>query len=234
MGEQGAAQGVRANEGGGGAAGPPQDREGAQALLHPGRRRRGPRVLAPARGRGPKRDRGLLEGGAPAARLRSPIHAPRGQARSLEDLGPLRLLPGEHVRPDGDRARDLPAQAHELPLPRVRLQGRPLLVPGPPAPMGRARHGLPLRALGHHARALPGAGVHAGRRPHLLHPRPDRGRDPGRARPDGGAPRHLWLHRVRGEPQHEAGEERRGGGDLGQGRGRPSGGARREGLGLRP
>ena len=102
----------------------------------------------------------------------------------------------------------------------------PFHSPPPPAPPQ-------VRAQRHDARAVPRPRLHAGRRPHLLPAQPDRDRDQGRARPDRGHPDHVWVHQVRDQPVHAAGEERRRRRDLGDGGGRAAGGAGAQGLGLR-
>ncbi len=61
-------------------------------------------------------------------KIRAAVHPSRSQPRPVEDVRPLRLLQGGHVRPDGRGGGRVPDQAHELPFPLPRLQGRPPLV----------------------------------------------------------------------------------------------------------
>ena len=168
VGDGRAARGLRGAGGRGQAARPPRARQGARPVLDPAGRRRGAGLLAPeGRVRAQPR-RELLEGRAHGARLRAAGDAAHGQRRPVEDVGPLRLLQGRHVRPDGGGGRRLPAQADELPLPRPHLQGQAALVPRPAEAVGRDGDRLPVRALGDAAGALPRARLHAGRRAHLL------------------------------------------------------------------
>ena len=81
--------------------------------------------------------------------------------------------------PHGAGRRRIPAQADELPVPHPDLRGQAAQLPRPAGAAGRARHGLPLRALRRAARPDPRARLHPGRRAHLLHAGPDRGRDRG-------------------------------------------------------
>lgn len=60
--------------------------------------------------------------------VRAAVHAARGEPEAVEDIGALRLLQGGYVRPDGCGGRRVPDQAHELPLPLPRVQGRPSLL----------------------------------------------------------------------------------------------------------
>ena len=62
------------------------------------------------------------------------------------------------------------------------LQERAALLPRPPAALCRAGAGPPPRDVGGVERAVPGARVHPGRRPHLLPARAGRGRGAGRHR----------------------------------------------------
>ncbi len=87
-------------------------------------------------------------------------------------LGELRRA---HVhRPRGGRGHHARAEADELPVPCAGVQGpAPLLSRAAAAP-GRVRLLPPLRALRRAARHHAGAGLHPGRRAHLLHRGPDR------------------------------------------------------------
>ena len=75
--------------------------------------------------------------------------------------------------PEEPRVR---AEADELPGPLRALLRRRLQLPRPPAAPGRGRDAAPQRAFGNAARLASGAPRHPRRRPHLLHPRADRGR----------------------------------------------------------
>lgn len=66
------------------------------------------------------------------------------------------------------RRRLSAALARVRALARAGVQGRAPLVPRAAAALGRARHRLPVRALGHAPRPVPRARLHAGRRSHLL------------------------------------------------------------------
>ena len=74
---------------GGQAARPPPARQGPGPVQHPGDRRRRLRLLASPGGIHPRDDRELLEGGAPAPRLRAGQHPPHRPAQPLGDLGAL-------------------------------------------------------------------------------------------------------------------------------------------------
>ena len=66
-------------------------------------------------------------------------------------------------------------------------------LPRPADALGRAGHGLPLRAARGAARPDARARLHPGRRPHLLPAGADRRRDPAGARPRRTDPLHLRL-----------------------------------------
>ena len=74
---------------------------------------------------------------------------------------------------DGPELRD---QADELPGRVPGLPQPPALLPRAAAALRRVRPRPPARAVGRAARPVPRARVHAGRRPHLLPPRPGAGR----------------------------------------------------------
>jgi len=65
----------------------------------------------------------------------------------------------------------------KLPLPHPDLQGPSAELSRPAGAPGRAGHGVPLRAVGRHARAVSRARIHPRRRAHLLHAGADRKRD---------------------------------------------------------
>lgn len=133
------------------------------------------------------------------AHLRWPGGCTRAAARCC-----FSLLARAHAR--AARPALLAAAAPAAP---ADLQGRPALLQGAAAALGRAGHRLPLRALGHAARADARARLHAGRRAHLLPARAALRRDPRRPRPHGEDPLALRLRQVRGQPLDAPGEERR-------------------------
>ena len=167
------------------------------------------RALAPEGRLRPQADRGLLARRAPRGRLRPRLLAAHRAARPVEDERAHRVLQGEHVLADRDRERRVPAQADELPVPPDDLQVAAAQLPRPAVSLGGARDGLPLRALGRPARPHARAGLHPGRRAHLLPARPARGRDPPRARLRHEHPAHLRLRPLRHLPLDEAGEGER-------------------------
>ena len=76
-----------------------------------------------------------------------------------------------------DIGRAILSQTDELPVPYAdRQEPRPQLS-RPPAPLRRARHGVPLRALAHLAGTAARARLYPGRRAPVLPPRPDGDRD---------------------------------------------------------
>ena len=129
-----------------------------------------------------------------------------GRAALWQTSGHLGFYKDSMYSPmDIDEAGLLP-QADELPLPHPDLQVPDALLPRPAPALGRARHRLPLRAQRHPARPAPRPRLHPGRRPHHLHARADRGRDPAGPRFLGLHPGRLRLHRqqdraVRPRPQ---------------------------------
>ena len=123
------------------------------------------------------------------------------------------------VTQDRGRAR-LRDQADELPGSRADLQAwAEVLSRSAPAACG-IRLGLPLRAVGRAARPDARARLHAGRRAHLLHRGPARGRVPEDQRPDPVDLRRFRLRGDRREALDAAGEARRHGRDVGPRRGR--------------
>ena len=95
--------------------------------------------------------------------------------RAVEALRPLGQLPGQHVL-HRVREADLRGEADELPRPRAGVQPGPAQLPRPADPLRRVRRLPPQRAVGRAARHPARARLHPGRRPHLLHRGPDRGR----------------------------------------------------------
>ncbi len=75
--------------------------------------------------------------------------------------------------------RDLCGEADELPGPRAGVQPGPAQLSRPADPLRRVRRLPPQRTFGRAARHPARARIHPGRRPHLLHRGPDRGRGHG-------------------------------------------------------
>ena len=174
LGEREGPGGLPQDARGGREARPPQARQAARPVPHAGGGA-GPGVLAPeglddlAGGRAvhaPRLPRQRLPGSAlPADPRREPV----GEVR------PLGQLPGEHVHHRVGEAR-LRGEADELPGPRADLQPGPAQLPRPADALRRVRRLPPQRALRRAARHHARARLHPGRRPHLLHRGPDRGR----------------------------------------------------------
>ena len=216
------------------------DRAGAGDLSQADR---GSREARPSQARA--RDGSLpLPGGGARRRLLAPeglgavpgphqLHAPPAERGRLSrgeqpadprqvavgDLGPLGVVPREHVHHrDRGRAR-VRHQADELPGPRADLQARAALLSRAALPHRRVRHRAPLRAVGRAARAHARARLHPGRRARLLHRGAARRRVPEDQRPD---PVDLSRLRLRGgggqalDPAREARRLRRA---VGPGRG---------------
>ena len=141
----------------------------------------GPGLLLPEGQRAAEHARRLLEARAPEGGLPVRRHAAHLQERPVAHLGPHAVLQGEHVhlRHRGSGVR---GQAHELPGPHPDLQAQAVELPRAPGALRRARNGVSLRTQWHAARHAARPWFHAGRRPHLLHARPARGRDRRRAR----------------------------------------------------
>ena len=137
----------------------------------------------PNLGAGAARDRDVLVGGAHPPRLRAGLHAARRAREALRGLGAPRELRRHDVRADG-RSTSMPYRVKPMNCPGhiliYKTRGRSL--PRPAAALGRARHRVPLRALGRAARHAARARLHPGRRAHLLHARAARRRDRRRAR----------------------------------------------------
>ncbi len=102
----------------------------------------------------------------------------------LGALGPLGELRREHVHDRAARRARVLLQADELSGPRADLQARAEELSRPAAEDRRVRQGAPLRAVGRAARHAARAPLHAGRRAHLHHRRPDHGRVPEDQRSD--------------------------------------------------
>mmetsp|Transcript_51800 Transcript_51800/g.135126 ORF Transcript_51800/g.135126 Transcript_51800/m.135126 type:complete len:203 (-) Transcript_51800:415-1023(-) len=179
------------------------------------------------------RDRVLLEEPAHLPRVRAGVLAAHRQRAAVAHVGPLRLLPRVHVRPHEGGGGAVPDQAHELPLPRAHVPRLTALLPLPALQVGGAGHRIPLRALGHALGPLPGAGVHAGRRPHLLPPRAGGGRDLAHPGPHRGGAEQVRLHQVPDQPVHAARQVHRQRPRLGPRHRRPGDGAEAKGVGLR-
>ena len=105
--------------------------------------------------------------------LRRGQHAADPRPRAVGNLRPLADLSRAHVRhDDGGRSR-LRAEADELPGPRADLQERAEVLSRSARKNRRVRHRPSLRAVRRAARRDARARLHAGRRAHLLHRRPD-------------------------------------------------------------
>ena len=168
-----------AHAGGGGTPRPPPHRQGDGPVPSAGGSRR-QRVLASQGLEALPHRRGLYAPAAGCGRLPGGEDPAVAGPRALGALRPLGELPAEHVhRQRRGRGQDAGGEADELPVPCADLPpGHPLL-PRAAAASRRVRLLPPLRAVGRAARHHAGAGVHAGRRAHLLH----RGsRSPTRAR----------------------------------------------------
>src|SRR5437879_4351893 len=76
-------------------------------------------------------------------------HAARLQDRALEDVRPLRRLPGRHV-PHDDRRRRVRREAHELPGPLLPLRDPQAFLPRPPGPLCGLQPRYSLAHRGHH------------------------------------------------------------------------------------
>ena len=114
------------------------------------------------------------------ARLRRDQDAADPRRGALAPLRPLGQLPREHVlRRAAERDRDerrFALKPMNCPGACLVYASEPPLLPRPAAAPRRVRPGLALRARGRAPRAAAGARLHPGRRPRLLHARPDRRR----------------------------------------------------------
>ena len=160
-----------------------------------------------------------------ARRLRGGQHADPGRATASGSIGPLGLLPRQHVRARYRRPAVL-AQADELPREHVHLQEPAALVPRPADPLRRVRPAPSQRAVRGAVRADPRPPVHPGRRPRLRPAGPAGRRDRWRLLGDG--PRGVRLVRARAalHVRHEAGWRDRRRGAVGARRGLHPRGAR--------
>ncbi len=130
-----------------------------------------------------------LHAPAPQGRLSRGQRAAASRQVAVGDLGPLGLVPREHVHGDfggrSDRRRaGVRDQADELPGPHPDFQARAAVLSRTAAADGRIRHGAPLRAVRRAARPAARARVHAGRRPRVLHRGADGRGVPQDQRPD--------------------------------------------------
>ena len=116
------------------------------------------------------RDSGYQRSALPADPRRVPV----------EEVRPLGQLQGQHVLHRVGEAH-LRGEADELPGPRAGLQPGPAQLPRPADPLRRVRRLPPQRAVRRAARHPARARLHPGRRPHLLHRRPDRVRSHARS-----------------------------------------------------
>ena len=112
------------------------------------------------------------------ARLLAGLHAARDARASCGRPPATPISIRENMfTPHGAGRRRIPAQADELPGPHPDLSRQAAQLSRPAGAAGRAGHGLPLRALRHHARPAARARIYPGRRAHLLHAGADRRRD---------------------------------------------------------
>ncbi len=166
----------------------PEQLGGGLAVWHP-KRRHGAQAHGGLQPRAPR-----------ARRLRVRVHAAPVQGRAVRDERSPRLVRRGHVPADGDGQRRLLPEADELPDALPDLRQPAALVPGAAAAAVRAGQRLPLRAGRHAPRAHAHPRLHAGRRPHLLHARAGRGRDPARPQLRALGAAGLRLRRLRGQP----------------------------------
>ena len=102
---------------------PPQPRQAARPLHHPGARRRRPHLLAP-QGRPHPQDHGRLDARRCIRRGYRLVYTPHVMRRELWKISGHEVLLRKHVPAHGARRRRIPAQAHELPGPHPHLQDR--------------------------------------------------------------------------------------------------------------
>ena len=199
---------------GGGEARPPPPRRRARPVQHPGPRsgrdwlssiQKGAlvRTLMEDYWRERHRD----------GRLRLRLHAAHRAVDALGDQRAPEVVQRGHVRADRHRGRAVLPQADELPVPHADLQEPGAQLPRPADALRGARHRVPLRTLGHVARAAARARLHAGRRAPVLPAGPDAGRDRPRPRLLPVGPRRLRLRGAGDGAQRprstDAGEVRR-------------------------
>ena len=184
----------------------------------PPRARRRPRRVAPQGRHRPQADGGLQPPAPPGRRLPVRLHAAPGQRQPVQDVRPPRLVRGRDVPADGDGQRHVLPEADELPDALPDLQVAPAQLPRAAAAAVRARHGVPLRAGRHVARADAHPRLHPGRQPHLLHGGPARRRDRLAARLRHLRAARVRLRRLRVQPVDQGSAEvRRLRRDLGEG-----------------
>ena len=219
LGQREGARGLSPRAGGGREARPPQARPRDGPVPFPGGGA-GRRLLArQGLDHVPAADR-LHAPPARQARLPGGERAAAARQVAVGNVRPLGLVQGGHVRRHvggrDDRGRPgLRHQADELPRPRADLQARAAVLPRTAAAAGRIRQCPPLRAVGRAARPDARARLHAGRRAHLLHRRPDGGRVPEDQRSDPLDLQGLRLRGDRGEALDAARKARRLGRGLG-------------------
>ena len=159
---------------GGREARPPQAGRRARPAQLPARARRRARRVAPEGRHRPQADGGLQPARATSSGGYQFVYTPHlANAKLFETSRPPRLVRRRHVPADGDGQRHVLPEADELPdaLPDLRQPAAQL--PRAAAAPVRARHGVPLRAGRHAARADADPRLHPGRQPHLLHPGAD-------------------------------------------------------------
>ena len=153
---------------------PPQAGPRARAV-HVLRLLAGLAVLVPERDGDLERADRAVAGRELGARLPRGPHADPLQRRDLQAVRALARVPGQHVL-HGRRGRVDGPQAHELPGAHAALRVFATVVPRPADPLLRAGPRAPPRAVRHAARPAARPPHHAGRRAHLRHRGPDRGR----------------------------------------------------------
>src|ERR1700733_2042366 len=121
----------------------------------------------------PQRDGRLDARAVREARVFAGLYATRDAAAVVLHVRARRLLCAEFFRLYGARRRRVSREAHELSGPHSDLQGLAAVVSRSARSLGRARHGVSLRAVRRNARLVAGSRVYAGRRAHFLHSRAD-------------------------------------------------------------
>ncbi len=110
------------------------------------------------------------------------VYSPHiGRARLWETSGHLDFYAESMYSPMDIDGLDYYIKPMNCPFHIMIYQSRRRSLPRAADALGRAGHGLSLRAQRRAARADAGARLYPGRRPHLLHAGADRGRDPGGA-----------------------------------------------------
>ena len=225
LGEEGGPGRVPEDARGGREARPPPPRHAARPLPHAGRSA-GPGVLASRRaGRCGSRSSSTC-GGVYRDNGYQEVRGPQILDRSLwERTGHWDNF-RENMFTTSSENRDYAIKPMNCPGPHPDLQQGRAQLPRAAAALRRVRLLPPQRALGRAARPDARAGLHAGRRPHLLHrgPHPAGVRGLHRAAAEG-----LPRFRLQGDHlqgRDAPGQAHRFGRDLGQGRGRAETGAR--------